>query len=131
MLKIKEWVKDNWKNFLLIVYVFTIIFGLSFTAFYLTYKKNKEVFAQAGIEQTWQKEEFDFSYDDDLDEYDCFLLEEKKHIYVKRENAYLIYTDDDFNEYVLVYEKIAKKSETPFGYYLKEEYRLYFYIGVE
>ena len=130
MLKIKEWFKDNWKNLLWIVYIFTIIFGLSFTAFFLVDKKNKEIFAQAGVKQTWQKEEFDFSYDDDLDKYDCFLLEEKEHIYVEIENVYLIYTDADFNEYFLVYQKIAKEGGAPFSYYLKEEYRLYFYIGV-
>lgn len=130
MLKIKLWFKYNWKNFLLIVDVFAIVFGLSFTAFSLRDKKNKEVFAQAGVEQTWQREEFDFSYDDDLDKYDCFLLEEKEHIYVERENVYLIYTDADFNEYFLVYQKIAKEGGIPFSYFLKEEYRLYFYIGV-
>lgn len=104
-----------WLHILIIISVLT--FGF-FTVNSIVIHNNE------GLIQEWEYPNFSWSYDDDNDEYDCFIQKEKRHVYVQPENVVIRYLDNSyhFREYILqkwvVVEGIANV----------EEYRLIMYL---
>ena len=106
------------KWWLQVLIFLSVIIGGFFTVNSIVIHSNE------GLIQEWEYPDFSWSYNDDKDEYDCYIKEEKRRVYVEPKNVIIRYLDNSyhFKEYIL------QKWVVVEGIINVEEYRLIMYL---